>query len=222
MGICGKRSESIAHRLCPRLFRRFFLSYLAVITIFPLIPLFQRDNRLSVVCQWSSPPACTPVPGLSVPAGRPAICGSGCDRQIHCSVRWCFGGRFQEWRAPAWQGRPLLRCRRYRGPSPWRIARRPARNEGAAGRWRGESPNSPFTRRRSDPIFLKRFSARLCWDGAGKNSGHPRKASPGTTLVPLPCGEWCGEAERGYDLFSRNPLIYMVGSTRLELVAPAV
>ena len=33
---------------------------------------------------------------------------------------------------------------------------------------------------------------------------------------------WCWVAERGYDLLSRNPLIYMVGSTGLEPVAPAV
>ena len=36
------------------------------------------------------------------------------------------------------------------------------------------------------------------------------------------CGEWCGEAERGYDDFHRNPLKLLVGSTGLEPVAPAV
>ena len=48
------------------------------------------------------------------------------------------------------------------------------------------------------------------------------KSSLGATLILTLCGEWCGEAERGYDPLCRNPLNFLVGSTRLELVTPAV
>ena len=77
----------------------------------------------------------------------------------------------------------------------------------------------------------------LCGEGVGKISQHrivhPSCLSRANRLIlPQPlalasvfavrCWEWCWESKKGYDLFSRNPLKLLVGSTGLEPVAPAV
>ena len=51
---------------------------------------------------------------------------------------------------------------------------------------------------------------RTCWEGVGKKIHLPRKTLVISQFISFPCGEWCGEELRGYDLVYRNPLNFLV------------